>query len=115
MCCVVKSLVAGTDNRLPLMLLALTAVTGVVDAVSILALGRVFVANMTGNVVFIGFALAGWLGSRSPPHCAGWLASLAAAPRAESGVQRSRLFAVAVGPNWPCWQSPRSSSGSRLT
>ncbi len=34
-------------------------VTGVVDAVSILALGRVFVANMTGNVVFIGFAIAG--------------------------------------------------------
>jgi uncharacterized membrane protein YoaK (UPF0700 family) len=32
---------------------------GVVDAVSILALGRVFVANMTGNVVFVGFALAG--------------------------------------------------------
>jgi hypothetical protein len=30
----------------------------VVDAVSILALGRVFVANMTGNVVFIGFAVA---------------------------------------------------------
>jgi uncharacterized membrane protein YoaK (UPF0700 family) len=27
--------------------------------VSILALGRVFIANMTGNVVFIGFALAG--------------------------------------------------------
>lgn len=33
-------------------------VTGVVDAVSILSLGRVFVANMTGNVVFIGFALS---------------------------------------------------------
>jgi uncharacterized membrane protein YoaK (UPF0700 family) len=41
------------------MLLALTLVTGVVDAVSILALGRVFVANMTGNVVFAGFALVG--------------------------------------------------------
>jgi uncharacterized membrane protein YoaK (UPF0700 family) len=37
----------------------LTVVTGVVDAVSILALGRVFVANMTGNVVFAGFALVG--------------------------------------------------------
>jgi uncharacterized membrane protein YoaK (UPF0700 family) len=34
-------------------------VTGLVDAVSILSLGRVFVANMTGNVVFVGFALAG--------------------------------------------------------
>jgi uncharacterized membrane protein YoaK (UPF0700 family) len=44
---------------LPALLLVLTAVTGVVDAVSILSLGRVFVANMTGNVVFAGFALVG--------------------------------------------------------
>src|SRR5690348_10278153 len=36
-------------------LLALTAVTGLVDAVSYLRLGHVFVANMTGNVVFLGF------------------------------------------------------------
>lgn len=43
---------------LPGLLLLLTATTGVVDAVSILSLGRVFVANMTGNVVFVGFALA---------------------------------------------------------
>ena len=44
---------------LPALLLILTVVTGTVDAVSILSLGRVFVANMTGNVVFVGFALAG--------------------------------------------------------
>lgn len=44
---------------LPAALLTLTVVTGLVDAVSILALGRVFVANMTGNIVFVGFALAG--------------------------------------------------------
>jgi uncharacterized membrane protein YoaK (UPF0700 family) len=44
---------------LPELLLILTAVTGLVDAVSILALGRVFVANMTGNVVFAGFAITG--------------------------------------------------------
>lgn len=43
---------------LPALLLVLTVATGMVDAVSILALGRVFIANMTGNVVFIGFALA---------------------------------------------------------
>jgi uncharacterized membrane protein YoaK (UPF0700 family) len=43
---------------LPVLLLVLTAATGVIDAVSILALGRVFVANMTGNVVFLGMALA---------------------------------------------------------
>ena len=46
-------------GALPALLLGLTIVTGVVDAVSILALGRVFVANMTGNVVFVGFAIAG--------------------------------------------------------
>lgn len=42
---------------LPALLLMLTFVVGVVDALSILALGRVFVANMTGNVVFTGFAI----------------------------------------------------------
>jgi uncharacterized membrane protein YoaK (UPF0700 family) len=44
---------------LPGLLIALTVLTGVVDAVSILALGRVFVANMTGNVVFAAFAVVG--------------------------------------------------------
>ena len=58
----------GTKEQgpLPWLLLTLTVVTGVVDAVSILRLGRVFVANMTGNVVFSGFALVGALGG-------GWL------------------------------------------
>lgn len=41
------------------LLFALTFVSGLVDAASFLGLGRVFVANMTGNVVFLGFALAG--------------------------------------------------------
>ncbi|MDX6205649.1 MAG: hypothetical protein QOF39_1706 [Frankiales bacterium] len=58
-----RRLVADPDHGpLPAILLALTFLTGVVDAVSILALGRVFVANMTGNVVFVGFALAGAAG-----------------------------------------------------
>jgi uncharacterized membrane protein YoaK (UPF0700 family) len=49
------------DRHGPLapMLVALTVVTGLVDAASYLRLGHVFVANMTGNVVFLGFALAG--------------------------------------------------------
>src|SRR5258705_622013 len=47
------------QGQLPLLLLLLTVVTGVVDAVSFLKLGNVFVANMTGNVVFGGFAIAG--------------------------------------------------------
>ena len=41
------------------MLVLLTIVTGLVDAFSYLELGRVFVANMTGNVVFLSFALGG--------------------------------------------------------
>src|SRR6476469_4023965 len=40
-------------------LLVLTFTTGLVDAVSYLGLGRVFTANMTGNVVFLGFGVAG--------------------------------------------------------
>jgi uncharacterized membrane protein YoaK (UPF0700 family) len=47
---------------LPELLFVLTAVTGLVDAVSYLQLGHVFVANMTGNVVFLGFAAAGAAG-----------------------------------------------------
>jgi uncharacterized membrane protein YoaK (UPF0700 family) len=44
---------------LPPLLVAMTMVTGLVDAFSYLVLGHVFVANMTGNVVFLAFALAG--------------------------------------------------------
>ena len=47
------------ENRLAYVLLALTAATGIVDAVSFLGLGHIFTANMTGNVVFMGFAPAG--------------------------------------------------------
>jgi uncharacterized membrane protein YoaK (UPF0700 family) len=39
-------------------LLLLTFSTGVVDAISVLVLGHVFVANMTGNVIFLGFWFA---------------------------------------------------------
>ena len=63
---------SGQGNRdaafLPL-LLVLTFVTGLVDAISYLQLGHVFVANMTGNVVFLGFAIAdltcGWFTRKS--------------------------------------------------
>ncbi len=83
------------------MLLALTAVTGVVDSVSILALGRVFVANMTGNVVFIGFAVAGAAGFSlvaSLVGLAGFLVGAGAGGQlvARLDENRSRLFAVAV-------------------
>ncbi|MEU5531886.1 YoaK family protein [Streptomyces sp. NPDC020362] len=59
--------------RLVVVLLALTVVSGLIDAVSYLGLGRVFTANMTGNVVVLGFAAAGAPGF-SVPHTATSLA-----------------------------------------
>ena len=46
------------NGPLPLLLIVLTVVTGLVDAVSYFKLGHVFVANMTGNVLFLGSATA---------------------------------------------------------
>lgn len=43
-------------------MLLLTASTGVIDADSYLALDKVFTGNMTGNVLFIGFAIVGVAG-----------------------------------------------------
>jgi uncharacterized membrane protein YoaK (UPF0700 family) len=53
--------------RLVAVLLGLTVVSGLIDAVSYLGLGHVFTANMTGNVVVLGFAAAGAPGF-SVPH-----------------------------------------------
>lgn len=47
-----------SEGFLPYILLGITAVTGFIDAVSYLALGRVFTANMTGNIVLLAFAVA---------------------------------------------------------
>ncbi len=41
------------------LMLALTFVTGLLDAVGYLALDRVFTGNMTGNVVILGMGMAG--------------------------------------------------------
>lgn len=41
------------------MMMVLTFVTGIVDAVGFLGLDRVFVGNMTGNIVILGMAVAG--------------------------------------------------------
>ena len=54
------------ESRLVAALLVLTAATGLIDAVSYLALGHVFTANMTGNVVFLAFAIAGAPGLSIP-------------------------------------------------
>lgn len=55
------------SSSLPLLLLLLSATTGLVDAASVLGLGKVFTANMTGNVVFLGFAAAGTPGFKVIP------------------------------------------------
>ena len=49
------------DDQSPLAraLIGLTVVTGLVDAISFLGLGHIFTANMTGNLVFLGFAAGG--------------------------------------------------------
>ncbi len=57
-----QTLLGSRDSKqgpLPPMLVTMTLVTGLVDAFSYLVLGHVFVANMTGNVVLLGFALVG--------------------------------------------------------
>jgi len=48
----------AAEKIAPYVFLGMTAVTGLVDAVSFLSLGRVFTANMTGNVVLLAFATA---------------------------------------------------------
>jgi uncharacterized membrane protein YoaK (UPF0700 family) len=50
---------ASLHHPLARALLVLTFTTGLIDAVSYLALGQVFTANMTGNVIFLGFGVAG--------------------------------------------------------
>ena len=47
------------SDRLSMGLLVLTAVSGIVDAVSFLGLGHIFTANMTGNVALLAFAAVG--------------------------------------------------------
>ncbi|MFF7635171.1 YoaK family protein [Kitasatospora sp. NPDC008050] len=53
-------------DPLPAALVGLTAVTGMLDAISYLGLGRVFIAMMTGNVIFLGLALGKTVGPSGP-------------------------------------------------
>jgi uncharacterized membrane protein YoaK (UPF0700 family) len=66
-------------GSLPALLVVLTITTGLIDAVSVLGLGRVFTANMTGNIVFLGFALAGVPGFSPSRSLIGLAAFLAGA------------------------------------
>jgi uncharacterized membrane protein YoaK (UPF0700 family) len=86
---------------LPPLLVGLTVVTGLVDAFSYLLLGHVFVANMTGNVVFLGFALAGAHGFSIAASLlalvAFWSGAFAGgALGSRMGTHRGRLLTTAV-------------------
>ena len=86
---------------LPALLLVLTMVTGLVDAVSYLSLGHVFVANMTGNVVFLGFAVADAQDFSIPASLLAIAAFLAGALAggwlgSSAGQHRGRLLAIAT-------------------
>jgi uncharacterized membrane protein YoaK (UPF0700 family) len=90
------------DGLLPPLFLALTFVTGVVDATSYLRLGHVFVANMTGNVVFLGFGIAGATGISvlaSLTALASFLVGSAIGGRiaVASGDERHRRLRLALG------------------
>jgi uncharacterized membrane protein YoaK (UPF0700 family) len=86
---------------LPLLLLVLTVVTGLVDAVSYIKLGHVFVANMTGNVLFLGFAVADstqFLGAVSLASMGSFLLGALAGGclGSNTGQHRGRLLALAT-------------------
>jgi uncharacterized membrane protein YoaK (UPF0700 family) len=97
-----RTIVPPADDKnggLAPLLLALTVVTGLVDAFSYLSLGHVFVANMTGNVVFVAFALAGAGGFSLEASLAALVAFSAGALiggrlSAVVGRDRGRLLAV---------------------
>jgi uncharacterized membrane protein YoaK (UPF0700 family) len=91
---------AGRQDGLLRVLMALTLLSGLVDAVCYLGLGRVFTANMTGNVVVIGFAAAGAPGFSIPASLTSLLVFLVGAVAGGRLSQRlgkrSRALAVAI-------------------
>ena len=98
-------------------LLTLTFSTGLVDAASYLRLGHVFAANMTGNVVLLGFGVAGagdlpvvgpivslvafllgaWVGARLRPQTTGGQAGALPAALALEAVMLLAATVVAAG------------------
>jgi uncharacterized membrane protein YoaK (UPF0700 family) len=89
-------------DPLVLALIGLTFATGLVDAVSYLGLGHVFAANMTGNVVLLGFALAGAGGFTAGPSLVAIGAFMAGAAfggriAAAHERRRERWLGIALG------------------
>ena len=84
----------GSPTTTPAILLAMTVVTGMVDAVSFLAMGHVFTANMTGNIVLLGFAFAGAPGLSIPRSSVALIAFLSGA------VAGGRMASDGAGRRW---------------
>jgi uncharacterized membrane protein YoaK (UPF0700 family) len=83
----------GGQRPLQLLLVVLTFVTGLVDAVTYLAFGHVFAANMTGNIIVLGFALAGTgeiSASASVVSLGSFLVGAALSARLAGALQRTR-------------------------
>jgi uncharacterized membrane protein YoaK (UPF0700 family) len=70
---------AATGRATMIALMVLTFSTGLIDAVSFISLGRVFTANMTGNIVLLGFAVGGATGLSAARSGASLLAFIAGA------------------------------------
>ena len=84
------------DDQTPLVraLIGLTVVTGLVDAISFLGLGHIFTANMTGNLVFLGFAAGGAPGisaARSIAALCAFAGGSVCGGRLTSSRQRTRV------------------------
>jgi uncharacterized membrane protein YoaK (UPF0700 family) len=91
---------ASPSPALQALLIALTGATGLIDAVSYLGVGHVFVANMTGNVVLLGFALSGAPGlsiAASLAAVAGFLVGACAGGRLAVAVSRRRRLWLSTG------------------
>jgi uncharacterized membrane protein YoaK (UPF0700 family) len=105
------TLVPGADAKhgpLPPLLIGLTVVTGLVDAFSYLVLGHVFVANMTGNVLFLAFALAGIHGFSIPASAVALVAFMlgaftGGAVGVRLGLHRGRLLVASTAVEALCF------------
>jgi uncharacterized membrane protein YoaK (UPF0700 family) len=98
------TLIPGRDARhgpLPSLLIIMTIVTGLVDTFSFLRLGHVFVANATGNILFLGFALAhvpGFSATESLLALVAFMIGASIGGKLSSllGHHRGRLFSIAA-------------------
>ena len=92
------------ERQISVLLYLGTALTGLVDAISYIGLGHVFTANMTGNIVLLGFAVAGTAGLsvlRSLAALAAFMAGASiggrmAATLEPQSIRRWRMTAVAI-------------------